>query len=1468
MGGSLTYKFLFHDTISNQDHYRVKLQLFRDCNNAALSGSYELGVYEHSAANPQILYNTFTLGRDSLQRVNPPSQGDSCSFTTSVCVEEGDYHADIALGSSTEGYYLLTEMNARNAAIVNLFNTQMPPASSLGQTYFALIPPSAITNSSPTFADIPVPFICTSDTISIVNLATDVDGDSLSYSFVVPYNSYATGAAPPSPATINVPPPSVPYNTPTYTFALPFGAGGYAYIDPISGLTRYYIPNIGNYVVCVQIDEYRNGVLIASTRRDLQLIAITCPFNPTPVLSNAGGSGTTIYSITEGENLCFPITVTDPNGDSIYVHGAGNLFDSTIVNPHATLADVAGQPTVSSQFCWTTGCGQGRTTPYQFNVSARDNGCPGKVANFTYSIYVRPFTGPIAIYGPDSVCNKQQAVAYNVVNAPGNSYHWSVTNGTQVTGDTSNAITINWGNAATGSISVYAVSPHGCTRDTISKTVVLKALPVPNAGLDTGFCSGQTIGIGSGTIPGYTYSWNPTAGLTPGSTVANPNVTLLNATTNPVTYNYILTATLNGCPANDTAQVTVRPLPISPAINDRFACSGDTVYLGGTAGTGYTYAWSSIAGLNSSSVSNPYTVVSNASAVDDTLLFYLTSSLGNCNTNDTVKIIVHPLPVVTATANPDSVCAGDTSVLHGFGGSTYSWATSLTPGVSIGTGSTINVIPAATTTYIVTGTAVNSCVNKNTVTVIESPLPPVNGTASPDSVCKGSSSTISVSGGVNYWWSTLQLPNDTISTASSFIITPDSAITYIVTGVSGFGCVNKDTVAIALNPAPLADSIFGNQSLCPGVTGVGYIALASTSTSTYQWIIQSGTIASGQNTDTVFANWDTTSGPGSISVIETTNKGCKSDTIKLPVNINVILTPAAPFGITPVCEENADSSVYSTFNTPGSVYTWGVLNGHLISANGTNVITINWDSTGTNSGIIWYQENSTTTDTSCFGISDTLYITIHARPLTSAISGTFVLCAFDTGNVYLVNPSAGSTYHWTSIGGTITGVDTINSIHVNWGLAGTDTITVIETSVFGCVGRPVDTTIIVHPLPIADAGLPVSVCTGDSVTLNATGGVSYIWTPSTGLSSTIIHNPFAFPASTTPYTVQVTDANNCKNKDSVVVTVNSLPNADAGVNTNVCIGSSVGLTATGGTQYSWSPSIGLSNPAISNPAASPLTDQMYYVDVQDANNCHKIDSVLVTVLPLPTVFAGNDSIICGGSHIQLQASGGIYYLWSPAAGLSNIHIANPVATPADSTTYTVTVTDIHNCHNTDNIFVDINPMPKSLFDVVYQPGCSGLTAKLVNLSTDDSSYVWLFGDGNSETGSYLSPFDTTTHLYPYGNTGTISLITINSFCRDTLSVAKPDIGIGNALDSLPNVFTPNGDGFNDCYQITPNGGLNDCATIRIFNRWGETVFEGDTNHHCWDGKNKGGSECAEGVYFFVVKVGNAAKNGSVQLIRK
>ena len=163
-------------------------------------------------------------------------------------------------------------------------------------------------------------------------------------------------------------------------------------------------------------------------------------------------------------------------------------------------------------------------------------------------------------------------------------------------------------------------------------------------------------------------------------------------------------------------------------------------------------------------------------------------------------------------------------------------------------------------------------------------------------------------------------------------------------------------------------------------------------------------------------------------------------------------------------------------------------------------------------------------------------------------------------------------------------------------------------------------------------------------------------------------------------------------RDSVKITVEN-PAVRTSNDTAVCAGIQVQLNTTGANTYIWTPAAGLSNSAIANPVATPATTTQYIVTGTTANGCIAKDTVNITISPLPVITRSADTVICKNSSTQLFASGGLSYSWSPAASLNNPSIANPVATPAATTIYFVTVTGANTCNNIDSVKVSIRPDP-------------------------------------------------------------------------------------------------------------------------------------------------------------------------------
>ena len=302
--------------------------------------------------------------------------------------------------------------------------------------------------------------------------------------------------------------------------------------------------------------------------------------------------------------------------------------------------------------------------------------------------------------------------------------------------------------------------------------------------------------------------------------------------------------------------------------------------------------------------------------------------------------------------------------------------------------------------------------------------------------------------------------------------------------------------------------------------------------------------------------------------------------------------------------------------------------------------------------------------------NDSVTVTVNP-PATIVTNSDTSVCV---GNCVQLNTTGGVSYQWTPSTGLSS--DTIANPLACPLVTTTYVVTGIDTN--GCVGT--DTvTITINPLPTIDAGPDQSICNVGSVVIGGTPtgpvGSSYAWVPAVSLNDSTLANPTASPTSTTTYTVTVTDTNGCQNTDVVTVTINSLPTADAGVDTTICEGETIQIggapTGPSGSSYLWTPSATLDNDTASNPNATPTVTTEYIVTVTDSNGCVDMDSVLITVNPLPTIITNNDISVCIGTCAQLSASGATGYIWTPGATLNDSTIANPIACP------TVTLSLIH-----------------------------------------------------------------------------------------------------------------------------------------------------------------------------------------------
>jgi gliding motility-associated-like protein len=300
-------------------------------------------------------------------------------------------------------------------------------------------------------------------------------------------------------------------------------------------------------------------------------------------------------------------------------------------------------------------------------------------------------------------------------------------------------------------------------------------------------------------------------------------------------------------------------------------------------------------------------------------------------------------------------------------------------------------------------------------------------------------------------------------------------------------------------------------------------------------------------------------------------------------------------------------------------------------------------------------------------------------PMTINTSSDTTVCA---GTSVQLNASGGISYQWYPSAG-------LNNPNISNPVATPASTTTYYVIVSNGICSDTDSVVVtILPSPVADAGADTVICIGNNVQLNASGGTSYSWSPSTGLSNPNISNPIAAPSSTTTYYV-IVSSGNCFSTDSVTVIVSPPPTADAGLDVTICEGESVQLSASGSNSYSWSPSIGLSDANIPNPIASPSATTHYVVTVYNGQ-CYDSDTITVTVVPSPFVDLGPDINIDKNTPVILTANtSATSFAWSPTNNLSCNTCQSITVVPDTTTTYYVTVSDSNGCTGTDSVTIFI-----------------------------------------------------------------------------------------------------------------------------------------------------------------------------------
>lgn len=334
-----------------------------------------------------------------------------------------------------------------------------------------------------------------------------------------------------------------------------------------------------------------------------------------------------------------------------------------------------------------------------------------------------------------------------------------------------------------------------------------------------------------------------------------------------------------------------------------------------------------------------------------------------------------------------------------------------------------------------------------------------------------------------------------------------------------------------------------------------------------------------------------------------------------------------------------------------------------------------------------------------------------------------------------------------------------------------------------------------------------------------------------------------------PVSVIVTNSNGCTDTMNSNITILPLPVITASADTVICLGDAAALQAYGGNTYAWSPATNLSCASCQSTEASPAAPTSYIVTGTDIHGCSNTDTVKVNIKTKTSAVAGQGGEICDANSIMLHASGGDVYTWYPPEHLDNSHIANPTASPHITTDYTVIVKEAGCQPDTDRVRVTVHPRP-SLYAGEDRSIIAGNSTQLTLAAADVISYEW----------SYDAALSCTQCTDPVATPVTTTTYTVSGVsdwgCHDSDKVTITVL-CDKSQAFIPNSFTPNGDGQNDVFY--PRGtGINLVKSFRVYNRWGELVFERNGINindelNGWDGTYKGAALSPD-VYVYVIQV--------------
>lgn len=1254
------------------------------------------------------------------------------------------------------------------------------------------------------------------------------------------------------------------------------------YDAPVGGQKLFEGPSFITPVLTATKTYYVQSVRTSNNCVNPNRVSVTVSVVPglvAPTATNAticAGQQATLTATVSGQNIQIR-WYSAPTGGTL-------LFTGTTYVTNALNADTAfyvetgnGTCTLSSRIKATVTVGAGAPTPV---LEAQNiNICAGSTATFRVTA----------------------ATA-------GVSYKWytALTGGTLV--DTGVILTT----APLSATTVYYVeatnntSACGVASARIAATATVAARPVaPTLVSDNvEICAGQNAVLfikDQQNDLSYQFYTAPTGG-----TLASTGpVFVVTGVTADVTF-YVQAVNSNGC-ANAGARVPVAikvtPAPGTPTVSasNVTVCPGSTATLSvQNPNAAFTYRWYTTAtGGTPVDSGSSFTTP----AINTATNYYVEAGNGDCSSAVRAAVAVAVAttpPVPLLEANDVSTCTGTATlrVISSTNDVTYNWYTVATGGTPVFSGPEFTPpVQNNTATYYVEAVSTNNqCIDTSarvaaTVTAGVSPDVPVLTYTNPIIICAGDNVTLFVrdpNPAFTYRWYTTATGGTPIATGNSFA-TPviNAAINYYVEAVNG-SCTSpaRAHAAIFVSTAPPVPVLEANNvGICTGETATLRVT-SSTNGMIYSWytVATGGTaVFNGPEFTTPVLNNTTTYYVDGT----TTNNLCIGTSARVAATVTVGVAPDVPVLTAASVRVCAGQDVTLSVQNPqgGITYQW-----FNAATGGTLVFTGNtFTVTAVNADASYYVQAALGATCVSAGRAEASIVVDAAAPTPDVVAANVITCVGGTATFNILNPDAALIYRWYNApdNGTLlaTGTEyttaTLNSNTTFYveALNGTGCSSQARKGVTATVVNTIDA-------PLADG---ITICAGNSAVLmvkDPLAGISYKWyTAATGGTPVFIGAAFttAHLSTNSTYYVEAA-AGGCisQSRTIVEVTVNPTPSSPVVTNAAItaCQGETVGLSVqnpNAALTYRWynSPTGGTlvaTGSSIKTPAIT--ANSTYYVEALYTSGCTSTRTPVSITLGAPAnnaTVTGNGAGICPGGTATLSATSTTvnagFRWYTTATGGTPVSTGATFITPAlnENTTYYVEVVTAGGCISASRIAIQVNLL--AALDVpvvtVNETSPSHVTfgwstvpgARAYQVTLDNGvTYIDLSSgaEGLTHTISGLSPGQAVTIRVRALGTADCEISALSAAVTGTAENPQ-----GNNI-FVPNVFTPNGDGFNDVHYVYGNTIVS--VVVRYYNQFGQQIFETKDQRNGWDG-TMGGRQQPVGVYIYVLRA--TLQDGSV-----